>query len=119
MDKKVLIIDDDEGIRDALQAILESSGYQVELADNEKKLLASRKKPSLILLDLFLSGRNGKKIAKNLKSRSDTKDIPIIILSAHPNASRELEGIKVDGFLAKPFEVDDLLEKVGKYCTPS
>ncbi len=116
-DKKVMIIDDDPGILEAIKAILESENYQVIASDKADQLMELEKKdlPDLILLDLLLSGKDGREIAKSLKSNGTTKNIPIIMLSAHPSAEDASKEGGADGFLAKPFDMDELLQLVKKY----
>ncbi len=115
--KKILVIDDDEGIKDALKAILESEGFQVDLASNEKTLLSSDNPPGLIFVDYFLSGTNGHSIAQSIRSHQPTKDIPIVMLSADPNNRQKIQKEIVDDFLDKPFEMNDLLTITNKYLT--
>ncbi len=119
MNKKILVVDDDQDILDAIQFTLESSGYDVKttekgeyaenLHDNNGGL------PVLIILDVLLSGKDGRTICKKLKSQKDTKHIPIIMISAHPDAEKSVKEVGADAFLAKPFDIDKLLALVEKY----
>jgi len=117
---KVLVVDDDPDILDALQLTLEDAGYEVttsekgEYAENLRD--TERGLPDIIILDVLLSGKDGRIICQKLKSREDTKHIPILMISAHPNARQSIEAVGADDFLAKPFDVDDLLAKVAEYC---
>lgn len=114
--KKILVIDDDEGIKDALKAILESDGFEVELASDEKILLSSSKNlPGLIFLDYFLSGTDGQIIAQSIRDHSLTKKIPIIMLSADPRNRDKISKKVVNDFLDKPFEMNELLSLANKY----
>lgn len=116
MMKKILVIDDDEGIKDALKAMLELDGFEVDLASDEKKLLQTKEKlPGLILLDFFLSGKTGKSIAQNIRRHALTKNIPIIMLSADPNNRNKVKKNIANDFLEKPFEMNDLLSLANKY----
>jgi DNA-binding response OmpR family regulator len=116
MSKKVLIVDDDPGILDAVSMILEDSGYQVSTEVKGEKTYekVSSFKPNIILLDVLMSGNDGRTICKNLKSGSDTKNIPIILTSAHPDISSYAKEFKADGFIPKPFEIDALLGVIKK-----
>jgi DNA-binding response OmpR family regulator len=112
--KKILVIDDEPDILEFLKDLLEEEGYTVvtiDKADYEEKLYAGSL-PDLILLDLLLSGKDGRTIVKQLKSQEDTKHIPVIMFSAHPDAEETTRAAGADDFLAKPFELDELLEKV-------
>ena len=115
--KKVLIIDDDEGIVHAVSLFLEESGYAVESIlrgeaayDKVRSCL-----PDIIIIDVLMSGTDGREIAKKLKKDTTTKLIPIIMMSAHPAAEKGVEEAGVEDFLAKPFDTDDLLHKIEKY----
>lgn len=112
--KKILVIDDDEGILDAIGVVLDSAGYEVQMSQNGEviKQLQPRTFPDLILLDVLLSGEDGRDLCKLLKENSTTKDIPIIMFSADPNVQAGIKLCKADDFLAKPFDIDDLLNKI-------
>jgi DNA-binding response OmpR family regulator len=117
--KKIMVIDDDPGILEAIKAILESESYEVMATDRMDEVLEAKdgELPDLILLDLLLSGKDGREIAKALKSNEKTKNIPIVMLSAHPSAEDASKEGGADEFLAKPFDMDDLLKVVKKYTS--
>ncbi len=112
--KNILVVDDDPDILDAIQFVLEDAGYNVkttqkgEYAENLHKNL-----PDLIILDVLLSGKDGRTICQKLKSQEDTKNVPIIMISAHPSAQQTVKEVGADGFIAKPFDISMLLSKVG------
>lgn len=114
---KVLVIDDDESILDAITLVLEDAGYDVQGTFKGKD--AFRKvaefHPDVILLDLLMSGHDGRHICKKLKRNPVTKSIPIIMISAHPTAERGAVECGADDFLAKPFDTDILLGKIKKH----
>lgn len=114
--KRILVVDDDQGILDAFTAILESADYQVATLSDPDKLLKTIRifKPGLIILDVLLSGGDGREICRNLKSKKETKSIPVIIISAHPSASQSVRASGADDFLEKPFEMEELLKKVSQ-----
>jgi len=115
--KRVLVIDDDVGIQEAIKAVLEFGEYEVYIASEESEALKSAKQqmPGLILLDLLLSGKDGTQVLKKLKQVKETENIPIIMLSAHPDAEKASKDSGAQGFIAKPFDMNDLLEKVKEY----
>lgn len=119
MNKKVLLIDDNPHILEAIELILTTENYSVHSLTRIDNVLKDVKelKPGLILLDLLLSGKNGKEIALILKSNKETKNIPIVIISAHPSAEKAAMQAGVDGFLAKPFDIADLLQLVEKFTS--
>jgi CheY-like chemotaxis protein len=71
--------------------------------------------PDLLLLDIWMSGIDGRDICKELKQKENTKKIPIVLISASREIERSALEAGADDFLAKPFEIDDLLEKIEKH----
>ncbi len=114
---KVLIVDDDHAILEAMQIAIEDEGYDVQtVADgNSAALKAKEFLPQIILLDLLLSGKDGTEIIGQLRKQPETKDIPVILLSAHPTAAETAKKCGATDFLAKPFDVDELLDKVATH----
>jgi len=114
---KVLVIDDDIGILEALKFMLENSGYDVETIARGDVALHSVKKfaPHIILLDLYLSGFDGRDIALAIKESKEGKNIPIVMISAHPTAGESLKSSPIAEFLAKPFDVGQLLKVIEKH----
>lgn len=113
--KRILIIDDDEAILDVVQTILESEGFEVETAQRGEEILTRTTDfPDLILLDVLLSGEDGIETCRKLKSRFETKDIPIIMLSAHSNIAQTARTC-ADNYLPKPFDIDVLTAVVKKH----
>jgi DNA-binding response OmpR family regulator len=117
--KKILVVDDDPDILEAFQLTLEYAGYDVtttekgEYAENLRDTNGGL--PDIIILDVLLSGKDGRIICQKLKSQVDTKHIPIIMISAHPSAKQSIKAVGADDFLAKPFEIDELLTKIAHY----
>jgi two-component system alkaline phosphatase synthesis response regulator PhoP len=122
---KILVVDDDPDMRDALQMILESGGYQVVTGEDGEQCLAKLKeeKPDLLILDLLMPRMDGFEVCKALKDPRHAKygDVPIIILSSvQEGVSQrryELEtGVQmdVDDYVEKPIESSVLLERVSK-----
>ena len=112
--KKILIVDDEPDIVVALAAMLQDAGYLVSTPRDGEQLesVLAREQPQLILLDMLLSGRDGREIVRQLKGQAATRDVPILMLSAYPAAAREALAAGADDFLAKPFDLDELLQKV-------
>ncbi|HEX6480465.1 MAG TPA: response regulator [Ktedonobacteraceae bacterium] len=115
--KRILIVDDEPDILEFLQVILEEEGYAVITSDKGEYLeqLHNGGLPHLILVDVLLSGKDGRQIVKYLKSQQETKHIPIIMFSAHPSAEETARQAGAEDFLAKPFEIDVLLAKIAHY----
>lgn len=118
--KKILVIDDDPDILEAVQIILTSGGYNSEgtTKGNEVYKRVADYKPDLIILDVLLSGNDGRIICKTLKNDVKTNHIPIIMISAHPTAKDSVKECGADSFIPKPFSITVLLDEVGKYLLP-
>jgi len=116
MMKKILVVDDDASILEVVQIALESEGYHVQTITSSHGLQKlTNDRPDLILLDMLLGGEDGRNICLRLKSNEETRHIPVIILSAHSDASEVADTSGADDFLEKPFDIDALLDIVGKY----
>jgi CheY-like chemotaxis protein len=112
----ILVVDDDPGILDALRVLFESEGYRVQTCEKGDYVGALRDAtgalPDVIVLDVLLSGKDGRTICRTLKSQDVTRHIPVVMISAHPGAEQSVKEVGADAFLAKPFAIDDLLDTV-------
>ena len=108
---RVLVVDDDPDILDALSEILEVEGYEVQRARNGREALQrlEHAPPDLVLLDLMMPVMDGWEFARSLDPGARP---PIIVLSADRNVSAKAKEIGALGWLAKPFELSDLLAAV-------
>ncbi len=114
--KKVMIADDDEGIVDSLSMMLQFEGYEVSSTLNGASLLKLNENlPDLLLLDIWMSGVDGRDICKQLKLQPHTCKIPILLISASEDIRSSALAAGADDFLAKPFEMKELLEKIAAY----
>ena len=115
--KKILVIEDDKDIRDTIVYILQEENYEV-ISSEDSKILKSINdyKPNLVLLDNWLtdwkSDANGQQLSKELKSNPATSHIPVIIISAVSNIKEIAEAGLADGYLRKPFDLNELIEIV-------
>ncbi len=114
--KKILVADDDPAICDALSLILEDAGYYVitTLDGNSIKEM-THAFPDLFILDIWMSGVDGRDICKQLKAQKHTEHIPIIMISASRDVIQSTKEVGANDFLAKPFNIQDLLTKVEQY----
>jgi CheY-like chemotaxis protein len=121
--KKILIVDDDPSFLEICSAILEESDYQVYTASSSKegleKLVSER--PDLLLLDIMMATMDeGLNFATSIKQSEDLSKIPIMIVSAQPDAEKgyqrsvdkEMDWISADMFMEKPINPQDLLHNV-------
>jgi DNA-binding response OmpR family regulator len=111
--KKILVVDDDPNIVDSIKLLLEMEGYKVETDCDGKTIpIVEKTTPDLILLDIWMSGQDGREICKHLKKQAHTKKIPIIMVSASKDIIDSSKEAGADDFIAKPFEITDLLAKI-------
>ncbi|MHC4232783.1 MAG: response regulator [Planctomycetota bacterium] len=121
----ILVVDDDEDIRLAVQALLESRDYKVETAATKDEGLEkfTSVKPDLAILDVMMvSWQDGFELARELKKDPDLKNVPILMLTGVENktgfefksAAGDEEWLPVEGFLDKPVEPEVLLAEVEK-----
>jgi CheY-like chemotaxis protein len=110
----VLVVDDDPDILEALSEILEAENFEIRRARNGQEALERLEPdpPRLILLDLMMPVMDGWEFAKLMRQRPRVAHIPIIVLSADRNVGSKANDIGAVGHLAKPFELNDLLDMV-------
>ncbi len=113
---KILVADDNAAILDALKIMLEEEGYEVETTvDGSRAQNMKEPLPDLLLLDIWMSGMDGRDVCIYLKSRPATRDIPIIMVSATKDIERIAKDSGADDFISKPFEMENLLAVVAKH----
>ena len=118
-DSLILILDDDSDLCTMIKLMLEYKGYAAVEANNEqgaRKVLAE-KQIDLIIMDMLLSGTDGTDVCRRLKEDQMLGRVPILMFSAHPNAKDACLKAGADDFISKPFEMNDLLKKVGIFLT--
>lgn len=116
--RKILVADDDPAILDAIKMMLEFCDYEVETTADGTVISSLKKtKPQLLLLDIWMSGTDGREICKKLKAKEETRDIPVILISASRDIEKSTKEAGANDFLAKPFEMNDLLNKIEKYMS--
>lgn len=112
--KRILIIDDDPDLRTVMDISLQKHGYVVDTASRKDEVMDKLMefKPSVVLLDVLLSGSDGRTICKEIKEQEHTKDVSVIMVSAHPSAGDNITSYGADDFIGKPFNVDTLIRKL-------
>jgi len=115
MSHHILVVDDEESILEVVQIVLEGEGYTVQTSMNSSFLHQLTPLPDIILLDVLLSGEDGREICKRIKADTRLQHIPVIMLSAHSDASKVANTSGADAFLEKPFDVDALIAIVQKH----
>lgn len=112
-----MIADDDPGIVDAVEMLLEFEGYErVSTLDGSKTITVMKEEqPDLLLLDIWMSGEDGRDICKRIKLDDELKHIPVIMVSASRDIRSSAIEAGADDFLAKPFEMYEMLSKIAYY----
>jgi len=113
---KILVIDDEKDVLEVLRLVLSRSGYDVTASSSGMEGLASAQseRPDLVLLDIMMQRMDGWEVLRALKSGAETRDIPVVILSARVEPKDKIRGLQegaVD-YVTKPFAVREILEKV-------
>lgn len=117
---QVLVVYDDPFIRGLLAAWLQEAGYGVVVAADGQQALAQirREIPDILLLDLSMPILDGYGVVRWLRQQRECRALPILILSADVWAPKKLTGLQVEGFLSKPFDLDEVLALVRAYVPP-
>lgn len=115
-EKKILLLDDNKDLLLIVQIILKGQGYTVVQACCVEEALQKIKihQPLLIMMDVFIKEEDGRELCSHLKADSSTSHIKIIMMSGIESDNANLQLIGADDFLPKPFDYDDLLERVNR-----
>ncbi|PHR91664.1 MAG: phosphate regulon transcriptional regulatory protein PhoB [Robiginitomaculum sp.] len=117
MNPLILIIEDEQAQAQILQYNLEAEGYRVKYAPtaDEGLLLAQEYKPDLILLDWMLPDMSGIEVCRQIKTKPDTKSIPVIMLTARGTEDDKVRGLGVgaDDYVVKPHSIKELIARIG------
>lgn len=113
--RSILVVDDDESIRDMVASVLRSAGYSVRAAADGESALAAleAEPPALILLDMRMPRVDGREFARRVRERGAAP--PIVVMSAVRDARAAAAEIGAQAYMAKPFEIDELLSHVARY----
>lgn len=116
MTASILLIEDEEPIQILLRYNLEAEGYNVRVSaqGEDVMFLVGEERPDLIVLDWMLPGLSGIEVCKLVRSKAETRDIPIIMLTARSEESERIRGLNTgaDDYLVKPFSVPELLARI-------
>lgn len=116
--QKILIADDDQGILDAIQLMLQIADYDVDVVKEGKKVVSRIRdtKPDLLLLDLWMSGVNGVDVCNEIRRNKEMKDLPVILVSANSEIKKNAARAVFNDYIAKPFDMDELLTKIKNHA---
>jgi CheY-like chemotaxis protein len=115
--RRVVIVDDDNDLLITLKHLLERHGYVVNISHNGEQIreIIKLHKPDIILMDINMEGIDGSEICKELRKHDDTKNIPIIMISAHHEVAQIAQLCGANGHLSKPFQVENLIKKISSF----
>jgi two-component system alkaline phosphatase synthesis response regulator PhoP len=118
-EKRILVVEDSDEIRELLGFVLEAEGYQVVALEDGRDVVETARslRPSLITLDLALPGKDGWAIVRELQDDDETRDIPILVISAY---TRELDAPlrrRVARVISKPFYITQVVSEVEEILT--
>jgi two-component system alkaline phosphatase synthesis response regulator PhoP len=122
VDTKILIVDDEVGIRLMVVRMLGEDYTVLEAADGEEAVTLTRlHKPSLVFMDILMPGKDGYSACHEIKTDPETRSIPVVMVSAigHKLNERLSAEVGADGYITKPFSVEKLLEAIAKYARGS
>lgn len=111
---KILVVDDDSGIGEMLKTLLEFYGYEVQVTEEPEEAgnIIVNGEIDLVMLDMLISGVNGTDVCAGLRGNTPTAHVPILMMSALHDAGEKCRKAGANDFIAKPFEMDDLIAKI-------
>ena len=109
--KRILVVEDDDTIRDLITEILQSAGYRVERASDGLQALVkvSVSRPDIIVLDLMMPVMDGWTFLEHFRKNPECSGTPVVVTSAYHTPSKTARELPVQAFLAKPFDMDTLV----------
>lgn len=112
--KTIFIVEDETGIRDALQLLLSFENYDVRSFASVDAFNKRDKSviPDIFILDVMLPDGSGTDICNEIKADSATSNTPVMIISAHAKEANVINSCKADSFISKPFDIDDVILKI-------
>ncbi|GAB3933935.1 response regulator [Mucilaginibacter myungsuensis] len=117
MSKKILVIEDNEDILDLMQFVLEGAGFEVIPSEDSLPLNnLDSIKPDLILMDNSLSDGSGSVFCRKLKDDPKTTNIKVVLVSANTDLDKLTSDSGANGFLAKPFDIDELVRVAQRFA---
>jgi DNA-binding response OmpR family regulator len=117
----IIVADDEPLVQQTVSRLLESAGYTVVLTENGEELVrtALADPPTLILVDMHMPIMDGPEAVRQLRADHRTVNVPIVMMSAHPDAVALALDAGADGFLYKPFTIDEILHSIAHHIQRS
>ncbi len=113
----VLVVDDDPAILNLIEMVLDEEGYTVKTAANGREALNQMRDaiPKMVLLDLMMPVMDGWSFCRVAKGSPEMQGVPIVVMSADRHLQQKADDVQADGYLLKPFDIDQLLATVLRY----
>ncbi|WP_316809361.1 response regulator [Pedobacter agri] len=114
MAKKILICDDDPGILDLMEIILEETGHKIISEQNSLKVstLIEKEIPDLVILDLWMPLVSGDQLLEKIRKNPHTRAIPVIVMSASRDGEQIAKKAGASAYIPKPFDINDLMSMI-------
>ena len=114
--RRVLVVDDDAGVLEAIKIILRNSGFRVKVMSKTNKFeeVMGKFKPELVLLDIWMPMLSGVELCMMLKDSDKFKNIPVVLLSASNRVKKISKKCRADDYLTKPFDMEALIKVIKK-----
>ena len=118
---KLLIVDDSAALLEVMKNILERNEYIVKTLNSATDIYReiSEFQPDLLILDIYLGGKDGREICREIRKNAETNHLCILVFSASPNTLEDYKSYCADDFIEKPFDITTLVEKIKSvldYC---
>ncbi len=112
--KRVLIVDNDPAILDVMEEVLGYEGFKVKTYSDTDNIFSciDSFNPDIVLIDYILNGINGGELCAQIKKSPETSHLPVVIMSAYSKVLLSLGNYGCDDFIAKPFELDNLISRI-------
>ena len=116
----VLVVDDDEAVRELVATILEEEGYAVRTASSGSEALSvtRQERPAVVLMDVIMPGLDGLSTCGRMRADEQLAALPVVLMSSGPVTGDELRRCRADTFLPKPFDITRLVDEVERCLGP-
>lgn len=116
--KSVAVLDDDQSILDIVSLVLAEASFKVQaFSDPQKFIQQMEQTPAdVVIVDIFIDGTDGRRVCRDLKSRSRTSQMPVLLMSADHYVGELAQSAGADAWIEKPFDIDELVNIVERYA---
>lgn len=121
MDKRVIVVEDEDNVRETIELLLTNVGFIVKSSATGNNILeiVHEFNPDIILLDVMLDGLDGRDICRSIKENSVTSHIPVIMLSGVPDIYNAILDVGANDVISKPFDETTLLNRIDRQLSNS